>query len=111
MLSNCDLLQLFVNDKHYLEFRQYSYGFCSLSHVSDSGKAANYILKYMIKGYNYLDIPKGKKRYWASRNLNKPIIDHDVFTEDYITSLIDQAHYVKKIDNDFMNGYIIDMRE
>lgn len=102
---------LVVNDMGYFEFRSYHYGYCSLSRVIDSSKASNYIMKYITKGWNYLDIPKGKKRYWASRGLQLPDIEYDVFTEDQINEAIKDSFYYKEIDNDFYKGYIIDVRE
>lgn len=111
LINSLDDKFLVVNDFGYFEFRDYSYGYCSLSHVVDSQKASNYIMKYMIKGYNYLDIPKGKKRYWASRGLNVPEVEYDVMTEDQISDLLSDSFYCKRIDNDFYSGYIIDVRE
>lgn len=102
---------LIINDNQYLEFKQYTDGFCSLSSIVDSAKASNYILKYIIKGYNYLDIPKGKKRYWASRNLARPDIEYDVLTQDQIDELLADSLYNKDIDSDFFKGYIINTRE
>lgn len=100
-----------LNDNGYFIFSDYDWGYCSADRVIDSQRAANYILKYMVKGYNYLDIPKGKKRYWASRGLDRPDIDHDVFTQDQIEDLLNNSFYNKEIDNDFYKGYIIDVRE
>lgn len=111
LLTNCNDLKLVVNDNGYFEFRSYHYGYCSLDRVKDTARASNYILKYMVKGYNYLDIPKGKKRYWASRGLNRPDIEYDVMTEDQISDLLSDSFYFKVIDSDFYNGYIIDCRE
>lgn len=111
LINNADNLKLIVNSNGYLEIPSYHYGFNSISRVEDSAKASNYILKYMIKGYNFLDIPKGKKRYFASRGLDRPDIEYDVFTQDEIDDLISRSHYYKKIDNDFYDGYIIDVKE
>lgn len=111
LLTNCNNLHLHVNEFGYLEFSKYNYGYCSCSHVGDSARAANYIMKYLIKGYDYLDIPKGKKRYWASRGLNLPVEDHEYMSEDEILELLNNSYYNKIIDNDFYKGYIIDCKE
>lgn len=111
LLTNTDNLKLVVNDNGYFEFKQYNYGYCSLSRVVDTNKVANYILKYLIKGYDFLDIPKGKKRYWASRGLDIPDVEYDVLTIDQINDLLNKSYYYKKIDNDFYKGYIIDVNE
>lgn len=100
-----------VNDNGYFDFRTYDAGYCSLSRVIDSAKAANYILKYMLKGYQYLDIPKGKKRYFASRKLQRPVVIKDVLTSQEVDELIAKSFWHKRIDNDFYDGYIIDIKE
>lgn len=111
LLTNCDNLDLNLNDNGYFELSKYKYGYSSIDRIQDSARASNYILKYMIKGYNYLDIPKGKKRYWASRGLDRPDVEYDVLTEDQLQDLIKDSHYYKEIDNDFYKGYIIDCKE
>lgn len=111
LLTNCDNLDLVVNENGYLEFSKYRYGYCSCSHVGDSARAANYIMKYLIKGYDYLDIPKGKKRYWASRGLQLPVEDHEFMSKNEVLELINMSYYNKTIDNEFYQGYIIDCKE
>ena len=101
--------QLYTNSNGYLSFKQYKYGFTSLDAVRDTHRAGTYILKYMVKGYNYLDIPKGKKRYWASRKLQKPIIDHDVIDVSELDSLMSKAYYKKRIEGDFYSGWMFEV--
>lgn len=110
LLNHCNNLKLVINDNGYFEFKSYHYGFCSLDRVIDSARAGNYILKYMIKGYNYLDIPKNKKRFWSSRYLNRPDIEYDYMTQNQIDELIKDSFYVKDVDEKFFKGYIINCK-
>lgn len=48
----------------------YPFGFSTATKIRDTAKASGYIVKYITKTIS--DNLKGKKRYWASRNLNKP---------------------------------------
>lgn len=48
----------------------YSFGFSTATKVRDSKKASGYLVKYITKTIS--DNLKGKKRYWASRNLKTP---------------------------------------
>lgn len=48
----------------------YNLGFSTATEVADSAKACGYIVKYFTK--ELFCVTKGKKRYWASRNLSKP---------------------------------------
>lgn len=111
VLNNVADSQLDVNYDQYFTLRQYHYGYSSVSSIVDTAKAANYILKYMVKGYNYLDIPKGKKRYFASRSLDMPDIENDVLTSQDVDELISKSFWHKRIDSDFYDGYIIDIKE
>lgn len=58
----------------------YKYGFTTCTAVSDSRKSAGYIAKYLNKANG--DVPKHKKRYWASRSLKCPVEIFDV-VDDY----------------------------
>ena len=57
----------------------YHYGFTTATEVKDTNKASNYILKYITK--DLCSVTRGKKRYWASKNLDKPII-HTEFVQE-----------------------------
>ena len=48
----------------------FKYGFTTVSKVGDSGKASNYVCKYITK--ELCQVTTGKKRYWCSRNINRP---------------------------------------
>lgn len=65
----------------------YDLGFTTATKVKDSNKASNYITKYITK--ELCATTKGKKRYWASRNLNKPIITKVYMCEEEKQILLD----------------------
>lgn len=49
----------------------YSLGFTSVSKVRDQARVSSYITKYTTKDL-LKSVPKGRKRYWASRGLLRP---------------------------------------
>lgn len=109
LLKDLSFDELYTNSNGYLSFKRYKYGFTSLDPVRDTHRAGTYILKYLVKGYNYIDIPKGKKRYWASRKLDKPIIEYDIIDVSELDNLRSKAYYERKIDMDFFSGWIFEI--
>lgn len=87
--------------------RNYKYGLNTATAVGHSGKAANYLAKYMLKE---MKIPKGKKRYWASKDLKRPEIEYADFSIDEQDYVEDQADYSKKIDMKFGKLTLCDYR-
>ena len=51
----------------------FKYGFTTVSRVGDTGKASNYVCKYITK--ELCQVTSGKKRYWCSRNINRPVVE------------------------------------
>jgi hypothetical protein len=62
----------------------WSWGNVHMASVYDVGDIGNYLTKYMVKGFDD-DRLFGKKRYFNSRGLNKPI----VYTEEYGPKVFD----------------------
>lgn len=50
--------------------KAYTWGFSNFTRIKDKARTANYCRKYITK--EMLTDRKGKKRYWASKNLKKP---------------------------------------
>lgn len=79
----------------------YKMGFTTATKVTDSGRVASYMTKYITK--DLISYSKGKKKYWASKNLNKPCItDYHITSEeieDFLVRNLDITTYVKTIDN------------
>lgn len=74
--ANCDGL-IFQDSGHCIDGRkqynlfQWKYGFSWCSRVEDNARFSTYITKYITK--DLLCVTANKKRYWCSRNLNKPV--------------------------------------
>ena len=68
--DSCFVLADNTSDDVIYNLGSYSFGFSTATKVRDSSKASGYIVKYITK--TMTDNLKGKKRYWASRNLNTP---------------------------------------
>lgn len=75
----------------------YRYGFTTVTSVSDSKKASGYLSKYLSKS---LQVPKGKKRYWASKSLQRPAVEYLVLTREEFKALTIHAIYSKDIITD-----------
>lgn len=77
----------------------YKMGFTTATKVADSGRVASYMTKYITK--DLMSYAKGKKKYWASRNLVKPFItDYHIESddiEDFVRRNLDITTYVKTI--------------
>ena len=79
----------------------YKMGFTTATQVTDSGRVASYLTKYITK--DLMSYSKGKKKYWASRNLKKPnICEYHIKLEQIEQFLLDNNDfitYTKTIDN------------
>lgn len=76
----------------------YKAGFTTAVKVDGSPKVATYLTKYYTKD---MQIPKGKKRYWASRNLNRPQLFYDELTSEVFEQLMADARYRKDIQGPY----------
>jgi len=56
--------------------KEYKLGFHDITEITDLDATANYVRKYISKSF-YMGEPN-KQRYFASKNLNKPIVNHNV---------------------------------
>lgn len=84
--------------------KQYKKGFTTFSQVQDSRKAASYITKYITK--DLCSVTKGRKRYWCSRNLDKPSVILDNYNSEEILTLLDslgETVYAKKLDQEYFD--------
>lgn len=74
----------------------YTFGFSTATKVRDTRKASGYIVKYITK--TITDNLKGKKRYWASRNLKTP--DEYIYHEKIDTKYFPMPVQEKVIEID-----------
>lgn len=63
----------------------YKKGFSTVSIVRDSLRASGYLLKYITK--DLCSVTKNRKRYWCSKNLNKPVVRLDTFDSSDVFAL------------------------
>lgn len=87
------------NGRKIYNIASYKLGWTTVSMVEDSGKASNYVCKYITK--ELCQVTKGKKRYWCSRNIKRP----DVATMTIEGTLLDKLEifnghidYIKTLD-------------
>lgn len=98
--TNAHTGQLLV-DKHGREvynLTDYKSGFTTAVKLDGSPKVATYLTKYFTKD---MAIPKGKKRYWASRNLVRPQVFYDELTATEFGEIFNSARYTKQIDSPY----------
>lgn len=90
-----------VNNTQIYNLDNYNLGFTTISKIKDKEKVVSYISKYATK--ELIDL-KCKKRYWASRNLDKPTIEYD-----YIDTNLNE--YLKGHDIKYYDVFKTDNRE
>ena len=79
----------------------YSFGFTTVVEVYDSQGAAKYLSKYLTKEL-INSVPKGKKKFWYSRDLLDPV-DTKYFVPDdqlqaFMVQLYDNSSFCKRVD-------------
>ena len=88
-------------DKHGREIfnlDDYEFGFTTAIPLDGSPKVASYITKYYTKE---MVIPKGKKRYWASRSLVKPLEELVCMSTQEFGEIFNNARYQKSIESPY----------
>lgn len=94
--------------RQLFNIRNYKYGLNTATAIGHSAKAASYIAKYMAKE---MKIPKGKKRYWASKSLQRPQCEYLDSSLDQQNHTEDVCDFLKVIDGKFGRISIADFRE
>lgn len=61
----------------------WTHGFSTMTHIVDKNKTVSYLTKYMTK--EMLAVTAGKKRYWRSRDLQRPRVVRNTIPEGYDT--------------------------
>lgn len=101
----------YSNNKPIYNIENWKYGFTTATRVDDTQKVSSYITKYITKASEqYL---KNKKRYYASRNINKVQPEYFVIDqEDFLNTYGDRIKYAKSVTvkeaNQQINYYEID---
>lgn len=74
----------------------FKYGHTTATSISDPTRAATYIAKYLTKE---IQVPKGRKRYWASRSLCTPTEERLQMTSEEYGEIFNSARYQKVISS------------
>ncbi len=87
---------------------RYDFGHSDMQYVEDSKRAASYLTKYITK--ELVTNTPGKKRYWSSKNLNKPDTKEMLLTsteKEQLKEIIQEQssyHKIVKVDaGDYKN--------
>lgn len=107
LFSDCGELEFvephYYKDKMNYTLKQYGFGFSSCSLVEDNARCASYITKYITK--DLCCLTANKKRYWSSRNLNKPVITELIVDEmDTLLNSFDNISYSTSLDMPFTDN-------
>lgn len=54
----------------------WEHGFTTLTKIRSREKTASYVTKYVTKEMQNSIVEKGKKKYWSSRGLRKPVVSY-----------------------------------
>lgn len=65
----------------------YRFGFTTATRVGDSAKACGYLVKYLTKELS-CSTP-GKKRYWCSKNVCRPVVKEFNFNDEEFKQILD----------------------
>lgn len=76
----------------------YGYGFTTATRIRDRARVSTYIAKYLTKE---IAVPKGRKRYWASRSLQRPTEELVVMSTEEYGEIYNSARFQKVIDSPF----------
>lgn len=76
--------------------RNFKFGFTTATAISDPARAATYLAKYLTKA---IAVPKGRKRYWASRDLQTPVEELLQMTSEEYGAIFNAARYQKVTDS------------
>lgn len=83
---------IYKNGCKIYNITNYKLGYTTCSRVKGQEQVSVYISKYMTK--NLIDL-NFKKRYWSSRNLERPKIEYAYFNEETLNYYID-SHNIKE---------------
>lgn len=88
------------NDIIY-NIKNYKLGFTTATKVKENNKVCTYITKYITK--ELCTTTENKKRYWSSKNLDKPEVEKFYLSEEQKKDLLDvigQPDYIKCVQID-----------
>lgn len=82
----------------------YKLGFTTATKIKDTGRVSSYVTKYITK--ELVAVTANKKRYWCSRNLEKPFIQEFVLAPDEVKQMLEDLTehitYCKTVTNELL---------
>lgn len=84
----------------------FGFGFTTATEISDPKRTASYLSKYLTKD---LVVPKGRKRYWASNSLSRPLDDYSNMDDFAFAALVPQSRFFKDISNEYGNFWLLEL--
>ena len=91
------------NGKRVYNVGKYRLGFSTATHIEDLSKTVSYLCKYITK--DLCVNTKGKKRYWASRNVKLPEVYQYLvpFNDDINNELFNDISFIKTVFTEFVD--------
>lgn len=117
LFGNCDKLSFVdsgVRDKNgrvIYNIGSYHLGWTTATPVTDLKRVSSYVTKYVTK--DLLGLTKGKKHYWASRNVKLPeIIDIQIDDlTDFRRCMVEQSGFVKTVNGEYLDVTYIEVEK
>lgn len=94
VFANCGAIP-FVDSGHYIDgepiynIGAYKFGWSTATKVKDTFRVSSYITKYITK--DLCSVTMGKKRYWCSKNCNRPVIQSYHMTQEEIDQIFEDC--------------------
>lgn len=94
VFANCGAIP-FVDSGHYIDgepiynIGAYKFGWSTATKVKDTFRVSSYITKYITK--DLCSVTMGKKRYWCSKNCNRPIVQNYHMTQEEIEQIFEDC--------------------
>ena len=94
LFANCGNIP-FVDSGHYINgeliynIGAYKFGWSDATKVKDTFRVSSYITKYITK--DLCSVTMGKKRYWCSKNCNRPVIQSYHMTQEEIDQIFEDC--------------------
>lgn len=88
------------NGRLVFNLNDYEFGFTEAVKTDNSPKLATYLTEYFTKD---MCIPKGRKRYWASRALIRPQVEYLQMFDAEFGEIFNNSRYQKEITGPYGN--------
>lgn len=94
LFANCGDIP-FIDSGHYINgeliynIGAYKFGWSDATKVKDTFRVSSYITKYITK--DLCSVTMGKKRYWCSKNCNRPLIQSYHMTQEEIEQIFEDC--------------------